>query len=133
MIRVMNKILVPGGPEQRSPFGPYPQPLPKNICVTLPSPEDLTKFCRKWRVRELSIYGHVLESDIPPHVPVEIMVGFRSATGWMKTEFNEMVDQLGALFEHKVLLIERAEVDVSSNPVLRGRVFRSVKTLFLEV
>jgi len=133
MINVMYKNMAQADSKERSPFGPYPQPLPKNICVTLPSPEDLTKFCRKWKVRELSIYGHVLESDIPATAPVEIMIGFFSATGWMKTDIKAMADQLGQLFEHKVTLIERAEVDVSSNPVLRGRIFRSVKTLFLEV
>ncbi len=133
MIKAMLKNSVRPVVEQRSPFGPYPQPLPKTICVTLPSAEDLTKFCRKWKVRELSIYGHVLESDIPPQVPVEIMVGFWRTTGWVKTDIELMASQLGELFEHKVTLIERAEVDVSGNPVLRGRIFRSVKTLFLEV
>lgn len=118
--------------ERSSPFGPYPEPLPASISFTLPPAAELTKFCRKWRVRELAVYGHALATKLNPDVPLEVMIGFWNRSQWLTTDLTRMRDALAGMLGHPVKLIERAEVDVSQNPILRQRIYRSIKTLYLE-
>ena len=128
----MRRTLQQNGAE-RSPFGPYPEPLPESIAWTLPSAEDLTRFCRRWRVKELAVYGHALEVELTAGVPLEIMIGFFAQSQWLSTDLNRMRVALAGMLGHEVKLMERAEVDASQNPILRQRIFRSIKTLFLDM
>jgi len=119
-------------PNRKDPFGAYPEPLPRHLGFELPEPEALTLFCRKQRLKELAIYGHVLEPSYPKDASIEVMIGYVNARQWVRLTNDEMSSLLTTLFGRECKVIERTEVDVSENPILRRRFFRSVKTLYLE-
>lgn len=114
------------------PFGPYPEPLPGWLSVALPPAADLTAFCRRWKIKDLAIFGAAVQLGGDPSAPVEAMVGFWRAGQWVLDDFARLQGEICGLFGREVNLIERATVDVSNNPVLRQRIFRSVRTIYLE-
>ena len=51
--------------------------------------ESLAEFCRKWRIRELSIFGSALRDDFGPESDLDFLVSFEqggagtSGTWWI--------------------------------------------------
>ena len=44
------------------------------------NPEELNSFCRKWRVRELALFGSVVRGDFGPDSDVDVLVSFSPNT-----------------------------------------------------
>lgn len=132
MLREMSAHSIVFDPNRKDPFGAYPEPLPQHLGLELPDPDVLTQFCRKYRLRELAIWGHALEPSYPKDAPIEVMIGYAGSRAWVKATQDQMSGLLTELFGRECKVLERPEVDVSENPILRRRFFRSVKTLYLE-
>ena len=44
--------------------------------------EAIAAFCRKWRIRELSLFGSVLRDDVGPDSDLDFLVSFEAEAGW---------------------------------------------------
>ena len=44
--------------------------------------EAIAAFCRKWRIRELSLFGSVLRDDFGPDSDLDFLVSFEAEAGW---------------------------------------------------
>lgn len=44
--------------------------------------DALAAFCRKWRIRELSIFGSALRDDFGPESDLDFLVSFEQEAGW---------------------------------------------------
>jgi len=64
-------------------------------------------FCRKWMIRELSLFGSVLREDFRPDSDVDVLVSFASDAPWDLFHLAEMRDELIALFGRDVDLVEK--------------------------
>ena len=53
-------------------------------------------FCKKWRIKELSVFGSILRDDFRPDSDVDVLVEFEPGhtPGW---EIIEIEDELGRL------------------------------------
>ncbi len=132
MLREMSARSIVFDPNRKDPFGAYPEPLPQHLGFALPDPGALTLFCRKYRLKELAIWGHALEPAYPKDAAIEVMIGYGNSRQWVRVTSDQMSVLLTDLFGRECKVLERPEVDVSENPILRRRFFRSVKTLYLE-
>jgi len=74
--------------------------------LDLPS-DDLRAFCRKWRIRELSLFGSVLRDDFGPESDVDFLVSFADDAPWSLWDFTTMRDELSVLVGRSVDLVER--------------------------
>ena len=76
------------------------------------SDDSLAALCRKWQVRELSLFGSVLRDDFGPHSDVDVLVSFEPgrAPGFA---FVTMHDELAALLGRPVDILERRGVERS--------------------
>ncbi len=113
-------------------FGAYPGGMPTGLPITLPSARDLTEFCRKSKIQELGIFGHVFDSDFGDDATVEVLVHFRHGQ-FILPELSRVELALGTMFGRGVKMIERAQVDASFNPILRQRLGKSLKLLYREM
>lgn len=68
---------------------------------------EITAFCRKWRVRELSLFGSVLREDFRPDSDIDVLVSFEAASGIGLWEMAEMHEELQTLFGRPVDLITK--------------------------
>ena len=77
-----------------------------NVRIELPM-EQIKAFCRKWRVREFSLFGSVLRDDFRPDSDVDVLVVFEEDVPWSLWDWSEMRDELKVLFNREVDLVEK--------------------------
>jgi len=89
----------------------------------LPSKDEIAAFCRRHRIRKLSLFGSVLREDFRPDSDVDVLVEFQTghSIGWKIVDLEE---ELSRLFGgHKVDIVEEKYL----NRWLRGRVLASAE------
>lgn len=94
--------------------------------ITIP-PGALEAFCRKWRVRELSLFGSVLRDDFGPDSDVDVLISFDEDAPWSLWDLIAMQDELAELFGRPVDLVEREGL---RNPFRRRRILETRQVLY---
>ncbi len=84
--------------------------------------EALAEFCRKWRVRELSIFGSALRHDFGPESDLDFLVSFDPEAPWSLWDLVTMKDELEAMTGRNVDLVEKEGL---RNPYRRKRILSS--------
>ncbi|MBN2132117.1 MAG: nucleotidyltransferase family protein [Sedimentisphaerales bacterium] len=64
-------------------------------------------FCRRWKIREFSLFGSVLREDFGPESDVDVLVSFEPDNEWDLFHMAQMRDELMALFGRDVDLVEK--------------------------
>lgn len=72
--------------------------------------EQIDAFCRRWKIRELALFGSVLRDDFRPESDVDVLVEFESDTGFTLFDFVQMQDELTGLFGREVDLVQKGAV-----------------------
>ncbi|MGD0540033.1 MAG: nucleotidyltransferase family protein [Tepidisphaeraceae bacterium] len=90
------------------------------------SPERLAAFCRKWKVKELSIFGSILRDDFREDSDVDVLVETLpdSELGW---DWLDMQNELASLLDRKVDLVFK---DGLRNPYRRREILRTRQVLY---
>ena len=98
----------------------------KTIQVPLPR-EQLDAFCRKWRVRELALFGSVLRQDFHPESDVDVLVTFEPDAPWDLWDLIDMREELRLLFGRDVDLVEEKAL---VNPFRRRAILSSRQIIY---
>jgi len=69
--------------------------------------DRVREFCRKWRVKEFSVFGSALRDDFGPHSDVDILVEFAQDAPWDLWHLAEMHDELRTIFGRDIDLVEK--------------------------
>lgn len=88
---------------------------------------QLAAFCRKWRVRELSLFGSALRDDFRTDSDVDVLVSFEPAAGWSLLDFVTMREELEGLVGRQVDLVEQ---EALRNPYRRADILKSKRVLY---
>ena len=94
--------------------------------ITVP-PDALEAFCRKWKVRELSVFGSVLRDDFSPDSDVDVLVSFDDDAPWSLWDLIAMQDELAELFGRPVDLVEKEGL---RNPFRRQRILETRQVIY---
>ncbi len=82
-------------------------------------------FCRRHRIRRLSLFGSILRGDFGPGSDVDVLVEFEPGGAPGYFELGEMKDELSKLFDRNVDL----RTPRSLSPYFRDRVLREALPL----
>lgn len=88
---------------------------------------QIEAFCRKWKIRELALFGSVLRDDFRPDSDIDVLVEFEPDSGHSLFEFYDMEQELRALFGRKVDLVEKGAV---RNPYVRQHIRHNRRTVY---
>lgn len=95
----------------------------------LPLPIDqhrIAEFCRRWGVRELSLFGSVLRDDFHSGSDVDVLISLRPDSSWSYWNWPETIDELESIFGRRVdLVLEEA----LKNPFRRHEILRTREVL----
>lgn len=95
-------------------------------------PKDQTaEFCRKWKIRELALFGSVLRDDFRPESDVDVLVTFAQEAHWGFDHLLDMKSELETLFGHPVDLVEKRLVDESPNYIRRKHILTHMETIYV--
>jgi len=87
--------------------------------------ERLARFCERWKIRELDLFGSVLRDDFGPNSDVDLLVTFRPDADWSLFDHVEMEDELSLLVGRNVDLVSKRAIEHSRNPLRRKWILES--------
>jgi uncharacterized protein len=95
-------------------------------------PEDqLAAFCRKWKIREFSLFGSVLREDFGPGSDVDCLVDFAPDADWTLLDVVRAEQELSALLGRPVDLVEKQVVEGSENWIRRRHILKTARTVYV--
>ena len=98
--------------------------------LTLPLPTDaLRQFCRRWKIRELALFGSVLRTDFRPESDVDVLVTFADDADWGLLAHLQMQQDLATLLQRPVDLLSKPAVERSANWVRREAILNTAQVI----
>jgi len=89
----------------------------------------MAAFCRRWKVRELAVFGSALREDFRPQSDIDLLVTFDPDANWGLLEQTAMESELAALLGRRVDLVSRRAVERSPNWIRRKAILESAETV----
>ena len=92
--------------------------------------DELTRFCRRWKIRELALFGSALRDEFGPDSDVDILVDFDEDADWSLLNHIQMQQELQTLLGREVDLISKRALERSRNWLFRREVLNTAKVFF---
>ncbi|MCD4686603.1 MAG: nucleotidyltransferase domain-containing protein [Anaerolineae bacterium] len=99
------------------------------VQIDLPM-EAIAAFCRKWQLVEFALFGSVLRPDFNPESDIDVLVTYGPDAAQTLDNLLAMADELEALFEREVDLLDRHTVERSRNYLRRRAILGSTRTIY---
>ena len=90
-------------------------------------PEKINDFCRRWKIREMSVFGSVLRSDFDADSDVDILVSFFDDARWSLFDWVDMIEELKEITGREVDLVERESL---RNPFRRHAILNNNEVIY---
>ena len=90
------------------------------------APDELTNFCRRYKVRELALFGSMLGANYGPESDIDLLVSFEPAARVTFSTLAKMQRELEALLGRAVDLIPKDGL----KPVIRNQVLATARVLY---
>ena len=84
------------------------------LAVPLPT-AAITQFCRRWKIRELALFGSVLWADFRPGNDADVLITFADDVDWGLLAHVQMQQELAAIVERPIDLISKCALERSPN------------------
>jgi predicted nucleotidyltransferase len=102
-------------------------------CQNLRIPDDaLRDFCRRWKVKELALFGSVLRPDFRPDSDVDVLITFGREARLGLLGLVTMGEELERIIGRKVDLVSRAAVERSQNWIRKKAILESAQVIYAE-
>jgi hypothetical protein len=89
--------------------------------------ERITRFCKKWRVKELALFGSVTRPDFRAESDVDILVELQPNHGLSLYDWVDMIEELEGMFGRRVDLVARGGL---KNPLRKKRIEESAEVVY---
>jgi len=89
--------------------------------------DRIAEFCRKWRVREFSLFGSVLRDDFGPDSDVDVLVVLAEDAPWDLFDWVDMIEELKVIFGREVDLVDKTAI---RNPFRRHSILQSHQVIY---
>ena len=89
--------------------------------------DKIAEFCRKWRVKELSLFGSVLRDDFRPDSDVDVLVACKEDAAWSLWDHLHAEEELAKILGRNVDLVTKAAV---RNPFRRHHILRNREVIY---
>lgn len=100
-----------------------------DLVETFPTTE-IAKFCQRWKIRELAVFGSALRTDFKPESDIDIIVTFDDNADWSLLDHIRMQQELEALLQRDVDLVTKRAVEKSQNWVYRKEILNTASVIF---
>ena len=89
--------------------------------------EKLADFCRRWRVKELAIFGSAVGNDFRPDSDVDVLVVFQDDAKWNLFDHIKAEGELKHIFAREVDLVEKKTI---RNPFRRHHILNNHEVIY---
>ena len=96
------------------------------------SREKIAQFCKKWNVKELSLFGSVLSDDFGLNSDIDVLVTFSDNAERTLFDLVRMEDELKQIFGREVDIVSRRGIESSLNYLRRNAILESARAFYAE-
>ncbi len=104
----------------------------RNLLVEMFPMAEITKFCRRWKIQELAVFGSALRADFNSESDIDLIVTFDKDADWSLLDHVRMQQELQALLQRDVDLVTKRAVEKSQNWVRRKEILSTASVIFPE-
>ena len=94
--------------------------------IQLPD-RTIADFCRRWEIREFSLFGSVLRDDFRPESDIDVVVSFEPGAVWSLLDIAAMQEELTGILGRPVDLVE---AEALRNPYRRAAILGSRRVVY---
>jgi predicted nucleotidyltransferase len=102
-----------------------------SFIATIPS-NQIAKFCHRWKIVELALFGSALRDDFGPASDLDILVTFAADARWGLFDHVQMEQELQRLLKRSVDLISKRALERNENWLRRQEILKSVCVFYPE-
>ena len=92
----------------------------------------LRDFCRKWKFRELAVFGSILRDDFRPDSDIDFLADFHEDAEWDMFDHMEMEEQLAGIVGRRVDIVSRPAVERSRNRFRKKHILSTAETVIAD-
>jgi len=96
---------------------------------TLSFPQ-LPEFCRRWKIREVALFGSALRDDFRPDSDIDFLVSFAPEADWSLFDRVRMQQELAAMACRPVDIVSRAALERSGNPIRKQHILSTAQVIY---
>jgi len=89
--------------------------------------KSVEAIARKWKIKELAVFGSVLGDNFNEESDVDILIQFESETRYNLFDFVDLKDELENIFGRSVDLVEKSGI---RNPFRRKEILQTARTIY---
>jgi len=97
-----------------------------NIRIDVPK-DKIESFCRKWKIKELSIFGSAITEEFRPDSDVDVLVVFEEGSGRTLFDHMKAEEELKEILGREVDLVEKKTI---RNPFRRQHVLENHEVIY---
>ena len=94
--------------------------------VLLDKKADIAAVCRRFQVRELSLFDSVLRPDFRPDSDIDLLVEFNPSASVGLLQFGELQIELESILKRRVDLVSKRGL----RPLVRESILRQIEPLY---
>lgn len=99
------------------------------IHILLPQ-DAINRFCKKWKIKELALFGSVLRDDFCGDSDIDVLVSFYPEAEWTLFDHVNMQDELKKIINRDIDLITRRGIESSRNNLRRNEILNSAEVIY---
>jgi predicted nucleotidyltransferase len=81
--------------------------------------QEIQDFCRRWKIKGLSVFGSILRDDFGPESDVDFVVDYDEDADWDLFDAMSMQEELEAILGRSADLLDRKGIESSENRFLK--------------
>jgi predicted nucleotidyltransferase len=99
--------------------------------ISLPM-DQIAEFCRRWKVREMAIFGSFLRDDFGDQSDIDLLIDPTKGVTCSLADLMAMEQEMARLLGRKVELVERSSVERSRNYIRRRHILTTTEPIYVE-
>jgi uncharacterized protein len=92
--------------------------------------QEVETFCRRWQIKELSLFGSVLRDDFRPDSDVDVLVRFDPEARPTLFDLAQKQEELQQILGRNVDLVSRRGIEMSRNYIRRSAILKSAEVVY---
>lgn len=89
--------------------------------------EKIEDFCRRWKIKEMAIFGSALREDFGPESDLDLLVTFSEEARWTLFDWAEMIEELKKITGRDIDLVDRESI---RNPFRRRSILARMEAIY---
>lgn len=90
----------------------------------------LRRFCVRWRILELAVFGSVLRDDFSPSSDIDVLVRFDPDHDWSVLDHLSMEAELGDLLGRDVDVVSVRALEENANWLTRKSITATARRIY---